>query len=83
RTETRGFGERGANVRLDRLGLRPRKRFLYIFDFGDEWRHDVRVEKAGLPSDGDAYPRIVEKHGEAPPQYPGMDEDDEDYEEDE
>ncbi|MDA8219487.1 MAG: hypothetical protein M0Z94_17940, partial [Dehalococcoidales bacterium] len=43
RPETRGFGERGANVRLDRLGLRPRKRFLYIFDFGDEWRHDVRV----------------------------------------
>ncbi|MHB1413854.1 MAG: plasmid pRiA4b ORF-3 family protein [Chloroflexota bacterium] len=76
RPEARGFGERGANVRLDRLELLPRKRFLYIFDFGDEWRHDIRVEKADLPPDGD-YPRIIEEHGEAPPQYPGMDEDDE------
>lgn len=73
-------GQRSARVRLDRLGLRPRKRFLYIFDFGDEWRHDVRVEKAGLSPDGGEYPRIVERHGEAPPQYG---DEEEDYEEDE
>lgn len=75
-------GDRSSRVRLDRLGLRARKRFLYIFDFGDEWRHDIRVEKAGLPPEGGDYPRIVEEHGEAPPQYGGWDEDDE-FEEDE
>ena len=69
RPEGRGPGERSARVRLDRLGLRPRKRFLYIFDFGDEWRHEIRVEKAGLRPDAGEYPRIVEEHGEAPPQY--------------
>ncbi len=74
RPEARGLGERTSRVRLDRLELRSRKRFLYIFDFGDEWRHEIRVEKAGLPPDGGEYPRIVEEHGEAPPQYGDMEE---------
>lgn len=73
-------GTRSAVVRLDRLELRPRKRFLYIFDFGDEWRVDIRVEKAGLPPDSGDYPRIVEVHGEAPPQYEDWEEE---YEDDE
>lgn len=69
RPETRRPGERSSRVRLDRLGLRPRKRFLYIFDFGDGLRHEIRVEKVGLPPDGGDYPRIVEEHGEPPSQY--------------
>ncbi len=69
RPEGRQQGMRSARTRLDRLGLVPRKRCRYIFDFGDEWRHEVRVEKAGLSPDGDDYPRIVEEHGQAPPQY--------------
>ena len=69
RPEGRQQGMRSARTRLDRLGLVPRKRCLYIFDFGDEWRHEVRVEKAGLSADGGEYPRIVEEHGQAPPQY--------------
>jgi hypothetical protein len=27
------------------LGLRPRERFLYEYDFTDGWQHDVRVER--------------------------------------
>lgn len=69
RPEGCGPGARSALVRLDRLGLRPRQRFLYIFDFGDELRHDIQVDKADLPPDGGVYPRIVEVHGQAPPQY--------------
>ncbi|MBI2864834.1 MAG: plasmid pRiA4b ORF-3 family protein [Chloroflexi bacterium] len=69
RPEGREPGQRSARARLDRLGLRPRKRFLYIFDFGDERRHHIRVEKTGLTPDKGEYPRIVEEHGEAPPQY--------------
>lgn len=67
-------GTRSAVVRLDRLGLRPRKRFLYIFDFGDEWRVDIRVERTDITPDGGQYPRIVEEHGQAPPQYWGEEE---------
>jgi hypothetical protein len=71
-------GERSARVRLDRLQLRPSQRILYIFDFGDEWRHEVRVEKVGLEPEVGEYPRIVEEHGKPPPQYPDWDEGDED-----
>ena len=81
RPEEREPGKRSARVRLGRLGLRPRQRFLYIFDFGDEWGHEIKVEKAGLSPDGGEYPRIVEEHGKAPPQYGQAEEDYEDGEE--
>jgi hypothetical protein len=75
RPEGREPGMRTARVRMDRLGLRQGKRFLYIFDFGDEWRHEIRIEKAGLALDAGEYPRIIEGHGEAPPQYGSVEED--------
>ncbi|GFP31156.1 hypothetical protein HKBW3S44_00911 [Candidatus Hakubella thermalkaliphila] len=63
-------GRKANKVQIASLGLRPRKKFLYIFDFGDELRH--RIQFLGLRSDPlpGNYPRIVESHGEAPPQYP-------------
>jgi hypothetical protein len=54
------------------LNLRARKKFLYIFDYGDDLRHRITVEavvKQGVAAEAD-YPRIIEAHGEAPPQYP-------------
>jgi hypothetical protein len=75
-------GHRSARVRLDRLGLRPRQRIMYIFDYGDEWRHDVRVEKMDLAPEAGRYPRIVEEHGTPPPQYPDWDDDEETDEDD-
>jgi hypothetical protein len=69
-------GMPSARVRLDRLDLRPRQRILYIFDFGDEWRHDVIVERTDIQSDAGKYPRIVEERGDAPPQYPNQENED-------
>lgn len=66
----RESGAASARVRLARLRLRPKQRLLYIFDFGDEWRHRVVLEKTDLKPDGGDYPRIVESHGTPPPQYP-------------
>ena len=63
---------------LESVSLEQGQEFCYIFDFGDEWRHDIRVEKAGLPPDGGEYPRIVEEHGAAPQQYPDLDEEEDD-----
>jgi len=58
-----------AEIRLSQLGLTPRQRFLYLFDFGDKWLHDITVGKVdGIPDGGD-YPRIVEKHDGSPAQY--------------
>jgi len=52
---------------------------VYLFDFGDEWRFDVRLERID-PADGRIKkPKLLEEHGEAPPQYPNMEEDEEDW----
>lgn len=76
-----GEGRSAAAHRLEHLPLKQGKQFLYIFDFGDDLRHEIKLE-AVLPDKlqpGANYPRVSEVHGAAPPQYP--DEEDEDGEE--
>jgi hypothetical protein len=59
---------------LESLNLKPKQTFLYLFDYGDEWRFRVRVHAINEHADPDAqYPRLVESVGEAPPQYPDWD----------
>jgi hypothetical protein len=65
-----------SEYRLAWLPLRPKQQFLYIFDFGDELRHLIKVE-AIVPNgvqEGMEYPRITERQGENEPQYPGAEE---------
>jgi len=73
------FGTRrvrnAAQAELRSLGLRPGQTFLYLFDFGDSWWHEIKVESVDLPIEEGAYPRIVEQRGESPPQYPDLEED--------
>jgi len=58
---------------LDSLALKPHQVFFYLFDFGDEWWHDIRVLATdGLPSRG-KYPRVTARVGKSPPQYPEID----------
>lgn len=58
------------------LGLAARRTLRYLFDFGDDWWHDITVEQTdGTPVPG-RYPRVIEKHGASPAQYPDPDEDD-------
>ncbi len=66
-------------VALGQLGLRVGHTLLYYFDYGDDHKFDVTlVAIQPLAEPGD-YPRLVESQGEAPPQYYG-DEDEEDDE---
>jgi hypothetical protein len=66
---------------LDALGLKKGKTFLYLFDYGDEWRFKVKVAAVNERADPNVqYPRLVESVGEAPAQY-GEWEDEEDYDE--
>lgn len=58
-----------SRVRLNKLGLRPRQKFLYIFDFGDDLRHEITVVGQGTVDASAKYPRILQIRGEAPPQY--------------
>ena len=57
-------------AKLSRLDLKPGQTFMYLFDFGDEWWHEVTVEDTDAPDDKGRYPRIVERKGDSPPQYP-------------
>lgn len=62
-------------VRMESLNLKPKQKFLYLFDYGDEWRFEVEFLKEET-SEKTHYPCIVDSRGEAPEQYS-------DYEEEE
>jgi Plasmid pRiA4b ORF-3-like protein len=67
-------------------GASGKKEFLFLFDYGDEWHFGVKlVRQSPTVETGARYPRIVAQQGEAPPQYPAVDEEewDEEGEEDE
>ncbi|HLW01903.1 MAG TPA: plasmid pRiA4b ORF-3 family protein [Ktedonobacterales bacterium] len=71
-----GEGERSAaKYRLEHLSLQPGQQIAYIFDFGDELDHRIKLEAIipGGTQPGGDYPQITERHGEAPPQYPTPD----------
>jgi hypothetical protein len=59
---------------VGRLPLHPGDVMEYLFDFGDEWRFDVLLEKVDPPNPGMEVPELIESHGKAPPQYPSWDE---------
>jgi hypothetical protein len=59
------------------IPLRPGASMEYLFDFGDEWRFDVKLERIDSADGRIKKPKLLEEHGEAPPQYPNMEEDEE------
>jgi hypothetical protein len=72
----------------DRLHIRDApagKEFLFLFDYGDEWHFGVRLVCTSTAPEPDAqYPRVVASRGQAPPQYPQVEEEwDEQAEDDE
>ena len=50
------FSDNPEKVPLSAFGFRTRERFFYEYDFGDEWLHEVRIEKR-LPLDPDVFSR--------------------------
>jgi hypothetical protein len=61
-------------VTIDSLDLTARSRFLYYFDYGDSHEFDVQVKQINPAAPKGTYPRLVTQHGQAPPQYPDIDE---------
>jgi hypothetical protein len=51
---------------------------LFLFDYGDGWLFQVKLEKTAKKIATVRYPRIVATHGKAPEQYPDADDFDED-----
>ena len=72
------FGEEpppnAAKARIDGLRLEPGQKFYYLFDFGDEWWHEITVEQTDAPRGDAKHPRIIEQRGKSPRQYPEYEE---------
>lgn len=58
-----------AKTTLDSLSLKVGRAFGYWFDFGDDWRHEIRVEAIESASLKGRFPKVIARVGESPPQY--------------
>jgi Plasmid pRiA4b ORF-3-like protein len=67
-------GGRSAEVGMDTLGLERGRKIAYIFDFGDEWRVSLKLRE--IRDGGET--GILERKGEPPPQYPDLDDEEDD-----
>ena len=56
------------NIRLGALLNRGVERFIYRYDFGDDWEHVITVEQVLDPEDRIEYPILVDGARRAPPE---------------
>ncbi len=56
-------------AKLDDLGLKQDRVFGYWFDFGDDWFHQIRVQRIERAIPTVPYPRVTKRVGQSPPQY--------------
>ena len=68
-----GFGKKKPSATKTKIGsidLAEKDVFHYLFDFGDDWWHRIRVEKIVESEDNQKRINLIKAVGEAPPQYP-------------
>lgn len=76
-----GYGRRRlstAKTKIDDANLEVKDVFHYLFDFGDDWWHRIRVESVTESSSRKKSVRILKSVGQSPSQYPDYDDEDED-----
>lgn len=56
-------------TKLGELHLQPQRVFGYWFDFGDDWYHQIQVERIEQAIPTVTYPRVIKRVGKSPPQY--------------
>lgn len=57
-----------ATAALAQVAAAEKAKVVYSYDFGDDWRHDIVVEKITPAEPGVAYPRCTGGRREAPPE---------------
>ncbi len=57
-----------AETTLDEVLLGPKDRVRYTYDFGDNWEHDIVLEKVIKPDAGDGRPVLLTGKGASPPE---------------
>ena len=65
-----GTTKLASRIRIDSVELYGGRKILYLFDYADEWWHDVELIDVTPRVTRAKYPRIVKKQGKSPPQYP-------------
>jgi hypothetical protein len=60
-------------VELGMLPLQPGQSMSLVYDFGDNWRFNVKLERVDPPGSMKKLPKVIESHGKAPEQYPSWD----------
>lgn len=55
-------------TRLSNLLRRPKDWFVYDYDFGDSWEHEVILEKVVSRSSAARYPMVLAGRGACPPE---------------
>ena len=63
-----------SEVLVGELTLRPGNVMRYLYDFGDNWRFDVKLERIEPADAKITSPVLLESRGEAPKQYGAWDE---------
>jgi hypothetical protein len=56
-------------TKLDDLNLKAHRAFGYWFDFGDDWYHQIQVDRIEQAIPTVTYPRVIKRVGKSPPQY--------------
>ena len=64
-------GKKKKKIRLDRLRLQEKQKFLLHYDFGDDWLFTINVEKINK-TEMAILPRVIKQKGEIE-QYPDVD----------
>src|SRR5499426_1510600 len=63
-----GFADDPRRIRLADYCFRLRERFLYQYDFRDNWQHDIRVEQIVAADPKRTYPVCIGGKRAAPPE---------------
>jgi hypothetical protein len=63
-----------AKTKIGDIGLGEKEKMYYLFDFGDDWWHEITCAAIAGPRPGAKYPVIIKKVGDSPDQYPEAEE---------
>lgn len=72
--EDRSLAGRVDQTTIESLGLKVGRSFGYWFDFGDDWWHQINVERIDERVPKGRFPKVIKRQGKSPPQYPPEDE---------
>src|SRR6202047_2229846 len=65
------FADNPDKVRLSNFRFQPHEGFEYVYDLGDNWEHDIRVEKIFALDPARAYPVCIGGAQPCPPEDSG------------